>query len=61
MTATALEISYLDPVIPDQEMYFFRPGHIPMKIRKERAGLRPPLLQLMSIHGNLLFPNHSWG
>ena len=59
MTATALEISYLDPVIPDQEMYFFRPGHIPMEIREKRLGAWPPLFHLMSIHENLLFSNHS--
>jgi hypothetical protein len=44
MTATALKISYFDPIIPDQEKYFFRPRHILSKIHEKRLGVWPPLL-----------------
>jgi hypothetical protein len=44
MTATALEIFYFDPIMPDQENYFFRPRRIPSKIHEKRLGVWPPLL-----------------
>jgi hypothetical protein len=42
MTATALEISYLDPIIPDKEMHLFQPGHIDMKVGEKGSGAWPP-------------------
>ena len=48
MTATALEISYLDPVIPDKEMHLFRPGPIDMKVGEKGSGAWPP--HFMMVH-----------
>jgi len=48
MTAAALEISYLDPVIPDKEMYPFQPGPIPMKVGEKGSGAWLP--HFMMVH-----------
>ena len=48
MTATALEISYLDPIIPDKEMDLFRPGPIDMKVGEKGSGAGPP--HFMMVH-----------
>jgi len=53
MTAAALEISYLDPIIPDKEVYLFRPGHIGVKVGEKGSGVWPP--HLMMVHSNSLF------
>jgi hypothetical protein len=50
MTATALEISYLDPMIPDKEIYLFQPGHLDMKVGEEGLGAWPSLLHFMMTH-----------
>jgi hypothetical protein len=55
VTATASEISYLDPVIPDKEVYLFRPGHIDMKVCKKGSGNWPSLLYFMMTHKILPF------
>jgi len=52
MAATALEISYLDPVIPDKEMHLFQPGHIDMKVGEKGSGAWPP--RFMMTHS--IFP-----
>jgi hypothetical protein len=53
MTATALEISYLDPIIPDKEMHLFQPGHIDMKVGEKGSGAWPP--RFMMTHSNSPF------
>jgi hypothetical protein len=55
MTAAALEISYLDPVIPDKKTYLLRPGHVDMEVCEE--GLNG--WSSLSIHKNSLFSIHS--
>ena len=50
MTATALEISYLDPIIPDKEIYLFQPGHIGMKVCEKGSGAWPSLPHFMMTH-----------
>jgi hypothetical protein len=50
MTATALEISCLDPIIPDQEIYLFQPGHIDMKVGEKRSGAWPSFPHFMMAH-----------
>jgi len=50
VAAAVLEISYLDPVILDQEPYLFRPWHIGLKVRKKGPGIRPFSLHFMVIH-----------
>jgi hypothetical protein len=50
MTATALEISYLDPMIPDKEIYLFQPGHIGMKVCEKGSGAWPSLPHFMMTH-----------
>jgi len=50
VTAAVLEISYLDPVIPDQEPYLFRPWHIGLKVRKKGPGIWPFFLHFVVIH-----------
>jgi hypothetical protein len=53
MITTALEISYLNPIIPDKEMHLFQPGHINMKVGEKGSGARPP--RFMMTHLNSPF------
>jgi hypothetical protein len=55
MATAVLEISYLDPVIPDEKAYFFRPGHIHLKIREKGSGIWFFLFYFMMIHGKVPF------
>jgi len=55
VAAAALKISYLDPVIPDQELYLFRPGHIDLKVREKGPGTRPSSFSFMMTHQNTPF------
>jgi hypothetical protein len=50
MTAAALKISYLDPVIPDKKPYLLRPGHVDMEVCEEGSDGWSSL----SIHKNSL-------
>jgi len=50
MAAAALEVSYLDPVIPYQELYLFRPGHITLKVREKGPSTRPSSFTFMMTH-----------
>jgi hypothetical protein len=50
VAAAALEVSYLDPVIPDQELYLFRPAHVDLKVRKKGSGIGLSLFHFMKIH-----------
>jgi hypothetical protein len=52
MSATALEISYLDPVIPDKKTYLFGPRHVDMKVCEEGS----PAWFSLFIHKNSFFP-----
>jgi len=50
VAAAGLKISYLDPVIPYQELYLFRPGHIDLKVREKGPGTRPSSFPFMMTH-----------
>ena len=53
MTTAALEFSYLNPIIPDKEVYFFRPGPTDMKVGEKRSSAWPS--HLMMVHSTSLF------
>jgi hypothetical protein len=55
MIATALEISYLDPVVPDKKPYLLRPGHVDMEVCEEGSKGWPSL----TIHKNSLISVHA--
>ncbi len=55
MTAAALEISYLDPVIPDKKTYLLRPGHVDMEVGEEGSKAWSSL----STRKNSLFSIHT--
>jgi hypothetical protein len=55
VAAAALEISYLDPVIPDKKGYLSRPRHIGLKVREKGSGIGPSLLHSMMSHENAPF------
>jgi hypothetical protein len=55
MTAAALEISYLDPVIPDKKTYLLWPGHVDMEVCEEGS----KSWSSRCIHKNSLVSIHS--
>jgi hypothetical protein len=50
VAAAVLKISYLDPMIPEQELYLFRPGHIDLKVREKGPGTRASSFFFMMTH-----------
>jgi hypothetical protein len=60
MATAALEISYLDPVIPDKKGYFFQPGQIGLKICEKGSGIGLSLFHFMMSHENAPYPMMEW-
>jgi len=50
VTAAVLKISYLDPVIPEQEAHLLQPGHSSMKIGKEGSNTWHSFFNLFMAH-----------